>query len=73
MRERTREWRCSSCGILLAKVNDSGLTIRRSELQATVTGEFYASVVCYRPGCRTLNVLRITGGEAKGKAVQLHR
>ena len=66
-----REWRCSSCGILLAKVGDDGLTIRRSELQATMTGEFHASVVCYRPRCRTLNVLRIKAEEAEGKTRQL--
>ena len=58
--QRKQDWRCSQCGILLAKVGDDGLTIRRSELQATMTGEFHASVVCYRPRCRTLNVLRIT-------------
>lgn len=54
-----RDWRCSACGILLARIGDDELTIRRNELQATMTGEFHASVVCYRPRCRTLNVLRI--------------
>lgn len=54
-----RDGRCSSCGILLARIGDQELTIRRNELQATMTGEFHASVVCYRPRCRTLNVLRI--------------
>jgi phage FluMu protein Com len=56
-----REWRCSRCGILLAKLGDGSLTIRRNELQATVLGKFDVSVVCYRPRCRTLNVLRIGG------------
>ena len=55
-----RDWRCSSCGVLLAKIADNGLTIRRGELQATMSGEFHASLVCYRPRCRTLNVLRIS-------------
>jgi phage FluMu protein Com len=54
-----RDWRCSRCGILLARVGDGGVTICRGELQATMTGEFQASVVCYRPRCRALNVLRV--------------
>ena len=61
-----REWRCSSCGILLAKIDESRLTIRRGELQATIDGEFHASFVCYRPRCRSLNVLRIGSGVLKG-------
>jgi len=65
-----RDWRCSKCNILLAKVGDEGLTIRRSELQATMAGEFHASVVCYRPRCRTLNVLRVRIGETEKAATR---
>jgi phage FluMu protein Com len=60
-----RDWRCSECDILLARIGDHELTIRRNELQATMTGEFHASVVCYRPRCRTLNVLRIRSKPAE--------
>jgi hypothetical protein len=35
-----------------------GLTIRRGKLQATITGAYHASLVCYRPQCGTLNVVR---------------
>lgn len=51
--------RCKDCGILLGKIDESGLNIRRNDLQATVTGVFHASIVCYRSRCRTLNVLRL--------------
>jgi phage FluMu protein Com len=60
-----RDWRCSESSILLARIGDHELTIRRNELQATMTGEFHASVVCYRPRCRTLNVLRIRSKPAE--------
>jgi len=52
--------RCKGCGILLAKTDGGGLTIVRGDLQVTVTGEFQASIVCYRPRCRTLNVLHMS-------------
>jgi phage FluMu protein Com len=55
----TEEVRCAGCGILLATLNDGGLTVRRGELQITVDGRFHASIVCYRPRCRTLNVLNV--------------
>jgi phage FluMu protein Com len=55
----TEEVRCAGCGILLASLNDGGLTVRRGELQITVDGRFHASIVCYRPRCRTLNVLNV--------------
>jgi hypothetical protein len=54
------EIRCKSCGILLAKIDDSGLTIRRGDMQATFDGQFHASLVCYRASCKTLNVIRVT-------------
>lgn len=64
---RSREVRCKSCSILLAKIDDSGMTIRRGDLQATVDGTFHASIVCYRPSCRTLNVIRLTTSERTGR------
>lgn len=65
-----RDLRCKGCRILLGKVDESGLTIVRGELQITVTGEFHASIVCYRPRCRTLNVLHMrTGTAASGAAM----
>jgi len=63
-----RDVRCKACGILLGKIDESGLTIRRGELQATVSGEFHASLVCYRSRCRTLNVLRLSTATAPGGA-----
>lgn len=62
-----RDWRCSKCGILLAKIGDEGLSIHRGNMQATMAGEFHASIVCYRPQCRQLNVLRIKSEELKVK------
>ena len=52
-----RDIRCKACNILLAKVDASGVTILRNDLQATFAGEFHASFVCDRPRCRALNVL----------------
>ena len=54
-------------GQVLAKIDDSGMTIRRGDLQATVDGAFHASIVCYRPSCRTLNVIRLTTSERTGR------
>ena len=51
------EVRCKSCGALLAKTEATGLTIRRGDLQATIDGAFRAALVCYRPRCRTLNIV----------------
>jgi len=60
MKAQPREVRCKSCNVLLAKVDGDGLTIRRGDLQATIDGRFHASLVCYRPRCRQLNVLRLS-------------
>lgn len=57
MKPLARDLRCSGCGALLAKVEGGGLSIRRGDFQATVVGEFSASLVCYRPQCRKLNVV----------------
>lgn len=60
MRTQARDVRCKSCNILLAKIDDAGLTIRRGDLQATLAGDVHASLVCYRPRCGCLNVLTFT-------------
>jgi phage FluMu protein Com len=52
------ELRCTRCGALLGKLEEAGLSIRRGELQVTVDGTFRATLVCYRPRCRTLNIMR---------------
>jgi len=57
MRTPPRDIRCKACNILLAKIDDDGLTIRRGDLQATIDGQFHASLVCYRRSCQVLNVL----------------
>lgn len=54
------DFRCRACGILLGTLDGTGLSIRRGQLQATVDGRFRASIVCYRPSCRALNILRVT-------------
>ena len=54
---RSADVRCKSCGALLAKTEATGLTIRRGDLQATIDGAFRATLVCYRPRCRTLNIV----------------
>lgn len=59
MSTNENEVRCQHCGALLAKVGDAGLTIRRGDLQASINGDFRAALVCYRPGCRRLNVVRV--------------
>jgi len=52
----TTDCRCKNCQALLAKHDRDGLTIRRGEMQTTVTGaDFTVAVTCYR--CKTLNVL----------------
>lgn len=61
MRTQPREVRCTSCRILLAKIDDAGnLTVRRGDLEATVSGSFRASIVCYRTSCRHRNVVDLT-------------
>lgn len=48
--------RCKYCHSLLARRDRDGLTIRRGDMQTTVTGsDVTVSVTCYR--CKTLNVL----------------
>jgi phage FluMu protein Com len=52
----TTDCRCKGCDALLAKRDRDGLSIRRGDMQTTVTGaDFTVAVSCYR--CRALNVL----------------
>jgi len=52
----TTDCRCKNCQALLAKHDRDGLTIRRGDMQTTVTGaDFTVAVTCYR--CKTLNIL----------------
>ena len=60
MRAQPQEIRCTSCGILLGKVDESGLTIRRGELEANFDGAFRAALRCYRSRCRSLNVIHLS-------------
>ena len=58
MSKRNHDVRCKGCGAKLADLARDGLTIRRGKLQATITGRFHAALVCYRPTCQTLNVIK---------------
>ena len=58
MRTQPEEIRCKSCGILLGKIDDTGLTIQRGDLEANFDGTFRASLRCYRNRCRSLNVVQ---------------
>ena len=60
MNPKHNEVRCNNCGVLLAKLDETGLTIRRGDLQVTVDGAFRATLVCYAPRCRSLNILNIS-------------
>lgn len=54
---RSSDVRCTACGALLAKQEPTGLSIRRGDLQATIDGAYRVTLVCYRPRCRTLNIV----------------
>lgn len=60
MRAQPQEIRCTSCGILLGKIDESGLTIRRGDLEANFDGAFRAALRCYRSRCRSLNVIHLS-------------
>jgi len=57
-----RDVRCSGCSALLARIDRGGLCIRRGDLEACIDGCFDASLTCYRPRCKRLNVVRLTTG-----------
>ena len=69
---QTTDIRCKKCGALLAKLDETGLTIKRGDLQATVDGAFRATLVCYAPRCRSLNILNIST-ERRGAQAQAVR
>ena len=71
MRTTSTECRCKSCGALLAKRDHDGVSIRRGELQTTITGDFTVSVTCYR--CRTLNVVTWRPSTPPPAAAAAHR
>ena len=56
MNRYAQQIRCKGCQTLLAAIDSSGFTIMRGNLQATISGQFTASVVCYR--CQALNVVQ---------------
>lgn len=64
---KDKELRCAACGVLLAKEEAGALSIRRGDLQATIDGEFRASLVCYRPRCRKLNVFRLSAAPPRSE------
>jgi phage FluMu protein Com len=53
------EVRCLRCNVLLAKIERGALTIQRGAFEASFEGKFRAVLLCYRPRCRKLNVLRL--------------
>ena len=53
------ELRCPSCGALLGIRDAAGFSIKRGDTQATVSGDFQVSLICWRRGCRKLAVLQI--------------
>ena len=65
-RARSRDVRCDDCGILLATVDTTGLTIRRNELEAHYGGPGLVSIRCYRTSCRHMNVVHIPTTPAGG-------
>ena len=51
--------RCEACGALLATIDDNGLDFLRGGLEVTIVGDLQATIICYRPWCRTRNVLNL--------------
>jgi len=54
------DFRCRRCGVLLARIEGGGVSVHRGDFQLSIDGDFRASMVCYKPRCRTLNVLRVS-------------
>lgn len=61
--------RCKTCSNLLARIDETGLTILRGGLQATINGTFRVTLVCYQPRCRSLNILNLST-EIRRTAIQ---
>ena len=53
------EVRCPACRALLGVQDSAGLSIKRGDAQATVSGVFLVSLVCWRRNCRRLMTLQI--------------
>jgi phage FluMu protein Com len=51
--------RCAFCDALLATNEQGVLRIARGQLEAVIDGTFRASLVCYRPRCKRLNVVNV--------------
>ena len=68
MRTHVQDVRCQGCSILLAKLDETGLTVRRNDLEVHYGGPGLVSISCYRPRCRRLNVVRIPAEKAPGGA-----
>lgn len=51
--------RCAFCDALLAVREADALRIQRGQLEAVIDGAFRASIVCYRPRCRRINVVTV--------------
>jgi phage FluMu protein Com len=68
MRTHPRDVRCEGCRILLAKLDDTGLAIRRNDLEVHYGGAGVVSIRCYRPRCRRLNTVRVSTTTPAGGA-----
>ena len=68
MRTQPQQIRCKHCHIQLAERDETGLTIRRNDLEAHYGGPGLVSIRCYRRSCRRLNVVRISTATAPGGA-----
>ena len=53
MSTRAQDIRCPACNALLAKREGDVVAIRRNDLQVSFAGDGHASVLCYRPSCRS--------------------
>jgi phage FluMu protein Com len=72
MRSTSTEFRCKQCQALLAKQDRDGLSIRRGDMQTTVTGtDFTVAVTCYR--CKTPNVATSPHAHADARASRRER
>jgi hypothetical protein len=49
----------SNCNALLGKIDDTGFTIRRGEMEIHYSGSGVISIRCYQRRCHSLNVLRL--------------
>ena len=58
--------RCENCNALLGTIEGDILTLRRGGLVAVIDGDYHASIQCYRPRCRVLNVLVVKPEGGRG-------